>query len=119
LSLLTGTCNFSLVTIQPTNLPSSKVEYSILYDLHWISNLSPSIYEPALASIVIHDGFVKVGYRFRLEKDSWVLVEISGALPSNTKLILTLMNLFYRELLNERTTSEEGDSSLYSSHPLM
>jgi hypothetical protein len=68
---------------------------------------------------VVDDRFGKVGYRFGLEKDSWVLVEISGASLSNTILILTLMNLFYEEFLKERTTSEEEDSSLYSSHPLI
>jgi hypothetical protein len=77
------------------------------------------IREPALASTVVDDGFGKIGYRFGLEKDSGVLVEIFGASPSNTKLSLTLMNLFYGELHNKRTTSEGGDSSLYSSHLLM
>jgi hypothetical protein len=77
------------------------------------------IHDPALASIVGDERFGKVGYRFRLEKDSWVLVEISGASPSNTILILTLMNLFHGELCNERTISKEGDSAFYSSHPLI
>jgi hypothetical protein len=49
----------------------------------------------------------------------WVLVEISRASPSNPKLILTSKNLFYGELLNKITMSEEGHSSLYSSYPLM
>jgi hypothetical protein len=62
---------------------------------------------------------VKVVYRFRLEKDSWVLVVISEASPSNTKVIVTLMNLFYRKLLDERKMFEDGDSSLDSFYPLM
>jgi hypothetical protein len=75
-------------------------------------------HEPALTSTVIDDQFPEDGYRFRLEKDSWILVEISRASPSNTKFILTLMKLFYGKL-HEGTMSKEGDSCLYSSDPMM
>jgi hypothetical protein len=75
------------------------------------SRTSPRLYS-------IDDRFGKIGYRFGLEKDSGVLVEIYRASPKNNKLILTLMNLFYGELLNEKTRSERGDSCLYSYYPL-